>query len=236
MLYKHWLIIVILLAAMILTVKGRKLTVAASLVAAIVGAMVYIGARYVGIGMLAAFFTLGTVATSWKLAAKQRLGLAEENKGRRTTGQVLANAGVAAILALLTQLDPSNSTLYQLMMAGSLASATADTLSSEMGNIYGRHFYNIVTLKRDARGLDGVVSLEGTSIGVLGCFVIALIYAVGFSWSSDVIWIVAAGTVGNLSDSVLGATVERKHLINNNAVNFLNTAVGALAALAFSFV
>ena len=38
------------------------------------------------------------------------------------------------------------------------------------------------------------------------------------------------GTVGNLTDSVLGATLERQQRLSNNAVNFLNTLVGALVA------
>jgi uncharacterized membrane protein len=34
-----------------------------------------------------------------------------------------------------------------------------------------------------------------------------------------------AGTVGNLFDSVLGASLERKKVVGNNLVNFLNTVV-----------
>jgi uncharacterized membrane protein len=52
----------------------------------------------------------------------------------------------------------------------------------------------------------------------------------------NLIWIIIAGTAGNLSDSVLGALLERKNIIGNNAVNFLNTFIAALVALLFYFI
>ena len=42
--------------------------------------------------------------------------------------------------------------------------------------------------------------------------------------------IILAGLIGNLADSLLGATLERKGVLSNDAVNFLNTAIAALAA------
>ena len=47
--------------------------------------------------------------------------------------------------------------------------------------------------------------------------------------------IVLAGTVGNLVDSIIGATWERRGVIKNDAVNFLNTLAASLAALCFSY-
>jgi uncharacterized protein (TIGR00297 family) len=165
------------------------------------------------------------------VADKRRLGLAEENKGRRTAGQVLANAGGAGMLGLLAWLAPATAPLAGLMLAGSFAAATADTLSSELGNVYGRRYYNILTLRPDTRGLNGVVSLEGTALGLAGTAVLAAVYCLGSgsSWAAFGALLVA-GTAGNLMDSVLGATVERRGWLGNNAVNFLNTLTGALVA------
>jgi uncharacterized protein (TIGR00297 family) len=233
MLYNNWPFVLMLLAAMVLTVVTKKLTVSASVVAGICGVAIYAGAGYTGIAMVAVFFTLGTFATRWKLNVKQAIGVAEENKGQRTAGQVIANAGVAAILGLLAYLNNEYVPLLQLMIAGSLASATADTLSSEMGNVYGRRYYNILSFKRDIRGRDGVVSLEGTLIGLLGSMVIAAVYAFGSGLLQNLMYVVAAGTLGNIADSILGATVERKGYLNNNAVNYLNTDIGAVAAALF---
>jgi uncharacterized protein (TIGR00297 family) len=149
---------------------------------------------------------------------------------------VLANAGVAAICGMLVLMCTKFAGLLLLMMAASFASATADTLSSELGTIYGKRFFNIVTLKPDQRGLDGVISLEGTLIGIAGSCIIAVIYAIGFEWDLNVVWIIIAGTTGNLTDSLLGALLERKHYIDNNAVNFLNTLMAALVVLLIKLI
>lgn len=227
----YWLILVILTVVAFISVKAKKLTIRAAITGWVVGLLIFAGAGYTGVAMIATFFLSGTGATSWRMSVKQKLGLAEKDKGRRTAGQVIANAGAAALLGILAMLYPAKVNLFRLMMAAAIASATADTLSSELGNIYGKNFYNIISLKKDKRGLDGVVSVEGTLIGVAGSIIIAFIYALDFKNEIHFFWIIVAGTAGNLSDSVLGATLERKGYLRNNEVNFLNTAIAALFAL-----
>jgi uncharacterized protein (TIGR00297 family) len=227
----YWLAVSILAVVAVLSVRTGKLTATAGLTGFIVGLLIFAGAGFTGVTMLAVFFLLGTIATSWGMRKKQRLGLAENDKGQRKAGQVIANAGVAAILGLLAITLPDLMIFCRIMMAASFASAAADTLSSELGVLYGKKFYNIITFKKDTRGLDGVVSFEGTMLGVLGSICIALVFSISLGFSIQFFLIVIAGTVGNVVDSVLGATVERKHHFNNNAVNFLNTAIAALAGL-----
>ncbi|WP_324676297.1 DUF92 domain-containing protein [Hymenobacter sp. GOD-10R] len=223
-------VVLILGAGMFYSVRAGKLTVAGACTGGVLGVLIFLGAGYTGLAMLGVFFLLGSTASGWHVEEKRRAGLAEENKGRRTTSQALANGGVAGILGLLSWLFPAYSPVFQLMIAGSFASATADTMASELGNVYGRRYYNILTLKPDTRGLDGVISLEGTLLGLAGSFIIAVVYSLGFGWSRAFGWLLLAGTVGNLADSVLGATLERKHWLSNDAVNSLNTLVGALVA------
>ncbi|MGN6640461.1 MAG: DUF92 domain-containing protein, partial [Mucilaginibacter sp.] len=168
--------------------------------------------------------------TGWKKEEKRAVKSHHDQSTRRNAGQVLANGGVVAIAGMLSVIFPSQAALFAIMMAASLASATADTLSSELGMVYGRRFYNVITWRKEAKGLDGVISLEGTAIGILGSAFIAVIYNLGYGWNISFMFIIIAGTVGNLTDSILGALLERKHYLNNDAVNFLNTLVAAILA------
>ena len=177
---------------------------------------------------------LGTLATSHRLEVKERLKAAEKEKGRRNVIQVLANAAIPSFFGLLAFIFPNLVYPFTLMLAASFSSATADTLSSELGTVYGKKFYNILTLQKDKRGLDGVISLEGTLFGIAGSVIIAILYALDFGWSLSLAWIVLAGTLGNLTDSLLGATLQRRHYINNNGVNLLNTIVAAGSAFLLS--
>lgn len=225
------IVFILLCIAAVATVVLKKLDTKAAVAAVVIGFMVWLGEGYTGIALLAIFFIAGTLATSWKMRTKQQTGLAEQHRGQRTAAQVIANGGVAALLSLLSFMLREQQPLLLLMVASSLSSAIADTLSSELGNVYGKKFYNIMNFKKDLRGLNGVVSFEGTLIGIAGSILIALVYTVQAGFTIDFLWIIIAGTTGNLTDSVLGATLERKHMLNNDAVNFLNTLTGAVAGL-----
>ncbi|SEW46166.1 TIGR00297 family protein [Chitinophaga sp. YR573] len=222
--YKLIIILPLLVIFMIACIKTKKLTVPASLLAGLIGFLIRTGAGYPGLIILVAFFIMGVLATSHKKELKANAG-----EQQRTASQVFANGGMAAILATIAIFYPHREEL-NLMMAASLASATADTLSSELGMVYGRRFYNVLTFKRDGKGLNGVVSLEGTILGAAGALVIAGIYGIGHGFNYQCLVIVFAGIMGNLADSVLGATLERKHKIGNDTVNFLNTLFAAFVA------
>jgi uncharacterized protein (TIGR00297 family) len=234
---QYVLLLAILTAAMAGSVAAGKLTVAAALTGGVLGWLIYAGAGFTGIALVAVFFLLGTLATSWRKGYKEDSGLSEKNSSRRNAGQVMANAGVAAICGLLCYVLQEYVFICRLMMAASLSSAMSDTLSSELGNVYGKRFYNILTFKKDTRGLNGVVSLEGTAIGVAGSMVMALVYAVGFGFNLSTFFIIViAGTIGNVFDSVFGASLERKAVLNNDWVNFLNTLIAAAVALFLYFL
>lgn len=221
---------VLLIAVMVVCVRAGKLSVPAAITGGLVGALVFAGAGYGGICMLGTFFVLGTLATAHRKDLKAKVSGDGLHPEQRKTGQVLANGGVAAGMALLAIIDPERVAMYIMMLAASLAAATADTLSSELGTVYGRSFYNILTLKKEPKGLDGVVSLEGTLLGAGGAMIIAVIYAMMAEFDERCLFIVLAGILGNLADSVLGASLERKHYIGNDIVNFLNTLFAALVA------
>ncbi|WP_207533427.1 DUF92 domain-containing protein [Desertivirga arenae] len=223
-----------LILLMLLVYRAQKLTAAGTLAGGIVAIGVFSGAGYPGILMLGAFFLLATLATSWRKTSKEKLGLREANHGKRDVRQVLANGGIAALIGYCALFFPEWNGFIHAGIAGAFSSATADTLSSELGNVYGSRYFNVLTFKNDQRGLDGVISLEGTIAGLAGSILVASIF---FYYSNNLPWsftIIVAGLVGNLSDSVLGATWERKGILGNNAVNFINTLIGAAVAMILS--
>lgn len=223
----------VILTILLFSVKTRKLTISAALTAVAIGLIVLKAAQLTGVFMLLTFFLLSVLATSHKKAIKLKLHPEDLATKGRNTGQVLANGGVAALTAILAIIDTQHSYIYLIMMAASLSSALADTLSSELGMVYGRKFFNILTFKKEANGLDGVISIEGLLIGIFGASIIAFIHS-GFSRESLII--IGAGVAGNLMDSILGATLERRHLIGNNTVNFINTLFAALIAMLLSLL
>ena len=174
---------------------------------------------------------MATLATAHRKQQKAIIERRVTHQERRTTGQVLANGGVAALLGLAAVCMPNQQAWAGLMISGALSAATADTLASEIGMIYGRLSVNILTFKREPRGLDGAVSIEGFLLGAAGSLVISLIYAISHRSLTAIPVIVIAGTLGNIADSYLGATLERRGILTNNMVNMANTLTGALAAL-----
>ncbi|WP_040298910.1 DUF92 domain-containing protein [Arcticibacter svalbardensis] len=231
----YFLLISILMLGMYFSVSTKKLTVGASLTGGIIGLLLFAGIGYGGLLTMASFFIIAVIATAWKLKEKVLAGLSETNKGRRSAFQVLANAGVPAFIAIFAFFYPSNQFMWEVMLASSFAAATSDTVSSELGNVYGKNYYHIITWKKDLRGENGVVSLEGTLAGIAGSTFISLIYAVCFGFSAYVFLILIAGFLGNIVDSILGATLERRFILNNNMVNFLNTLFAALIAGVFLY-
>lgn len=221
------LILLILGIMMYICVRTKKLTVPAALLAGMIGFIVAMGAGYIGLFSLILFFLLAVWATSHRKDLKAKITPEGVHTERRKASQVFANGGVAGIISFIAYFDRMHEDLYVLMVAGSLAAALADTLSSELGMVYGRRFYNIRTFRKDAKGLDGVVSLEGTLIGAAGAGLVALLSA-GFSRMA--IAVLLAGVLGNLVDSILGATLERRGRIGNDTVNFFNTLSGAIFA------
>jgi uncharacterized protein (TIGR00297 family) len=223
--------LLIILSGMAASVVFKKLTPLAAITGGILSCCIYAGAGFAGITLVAVFFILGVLTTSWKLVQKIADGLAETQKGRRTAAQVFANAGAAAIAGLITWVLPELGLNTPLIVAACFASATADTVSSELGNVYGKRFYHILSFKKATKGANGVISMEGTLAGCIGSCIISVIYAFWEGWSIDTLLILIAGTFGNFIDSILGAALENTGYINNNAVNFLNTCAAAVFIL-----
>jgi uncharacterized protein (TIGR00297 family) len=185
-----------------------------------------------------AVFVLTWIATRLGRERNERLGTAERQG--RTAAQVAANLGLAALVS---------SELAQSWMAGSgwfsrtpmlllavgvaaLAEAAADTVSSEIGTVWGGRPRMITTLRQAEPGTDGAISLIGTLAGVLAAGIVSGVGILALGGGGAMFWISCAGGIfGLFFDSLLGATLERRGWLNNDAVNFLATSSAAGFAL-----
>jgi uncharacterized protein (TIGR00297 family) len=186
---------------------------------------------------LLALFVLTFTATRFGRRRKEAMGTAEARRGRRAA-QVVANLGVAGLCAV-GGMGRHGSAAVMAACIAALAEATADTVSSEMGQAMGggTRWWNetlLVTTGRPVRaGTDGGVSVAGTAFGVAAAAVIVLLSP--FAHGAGTVGVVAvavfgAGCAGLLFDSLLGATVERRGWLGNDLVNFASTVFAAAAA------
>jgi uncharacterized protein (TIGR00297 family) len=188
-------------------------------------------------------FVLTTISTRLGRAQKERLGTAERRHGR-SASQVAANLGVAAMVCSefvqswltnthwFTRATLAPMPLFAVGLAA-LAEAAADTVSSEVGQVLGGRPRMLTTLREVEPGTDGAISLAGTLAGVVAGGIVAVAGALALGGGWEMFWIAcAAGVFGFFFDSLLGATLERRGWLNNDAVNFLSTASAAAFALA----
>ncbi|MBI1722441.1 MAG: DUF92 domain-containing protein [Gemmatimonadetes bacterium] len=213
-----------------------------TLAALAVGAAVATGTGWRGLAVLGVFFVSSSLLTP--------------GGGRREPIQVAANGGIAAAAALLSLARVE----WQLVFAGALAAAAADTWSTEIGGRSDVAPRLITTGAPVPPGTSGGVTLLGSLASVLGAALVATTATVlEIAPLGAAPWIVAGGVAGGLADSVLGATLQARYRcaacgalgerpshgcggtgvleggmrwITNDTVNLLATAVGAAVASA----
>ena len=239
-----------------------------------VAGAVIVGTLTFGLG--GAAWAFGVVAffasSSWLTrygAERKRAAAAEFAKagGRRDFAQTMANGGIAALLATGSALRPDLEGILLAAFTGAMAAAAADTWATELG-LLSRDPPRLVTTWREARpGENGAVSVLGLTAAATGALAIGSAVLLGKfveGFFADVflrdylrlpMLALAAGFLGSVADSLLGATVQARYYcaaddaytekpvhscgrptihasgwrwLDNDAVNFIATAVGAL--------
>jgi uncharacterized protein (TIGR00297 family) len=234
--------------------RTGTLTGTGALAAWTIGVLVLLGTGWAGGAVLAAFF-IGSNLVSRVAGRAFRTDLDPKGE-RRDLWQVYANGGPAAIAAVAA---PADTRLGIWLVTASLAAAAADTWATSIG-ARSRVLPKLLWSGRTVpAGTSGGVTLTGSAGAAAGAAMVAATGA--FSAGLPLLFPVATliGFAGMLADSTLGgvlqgrfhcprcdqpsewrvhrcgsATVRRAGLawLNNDAVNFLATALAAGAGLA----
>jgi uncharacterized protein (TIGR00297 family) len=229
----------------------------------VVGAITFGFGGWQAAGLLIAFFVSSSLLSRLARGRKRDLEADFAKGGRRDGGQVLANGGLVAALALLMGLAVEGPWIAALV--GALAAVNADTWATELGVLSYRQPRLITTWQSVQPGVSGGVTWEGwlASLGGAG-----LIASLGAWWWKDGALLmagVAGGLAGSLVDSLLGASVQAMYFcpscdketerfprhacgtttqplrgwswLNNDSVNFIAAVGGAaVSALIFALV
>jgi uncharacterized protein (TIGR00297 family) len=228
------------------------LTFPAAATAFALGSAIVLSTNVLWLLVLLSLLAFGSLATRWHYAEKAAKGVAEAKGGARRVKNVLANGLVPTLVAVLTPLLASagvGANVAAITFVSAVAGASADTLASEFGSLSDK-VYLITTARRVPPGTDGGVSLPGQLAALLGAALIALVgllllgllvpllapgqgLRIGLAAAGIPI---LAGFVGCQVDSLLGATLELRGLINKEEVNILGILAGAVVGFALGLV
>ncbi len=254
--FYFFIVIAFALAAVLLrAIDGRGFLSSAG-----VGYAIIFGGGFSWFLVVAVFFTLGVAFTWYKYGYKKKLGGAQEKGGARNWPNILANGGLASVFAVGEFFYPGPG--FAALFLGSISTAAADTVATELGLLNERPPRLISHPSREVPpGTSGGVSLLGFVGAALASLVIGLMALILGILRADVATVglcVVGGMSGAVFDSLLGATVQRKGycqvclrqtealrhcgeatratggipFIENNTVNLLATLVGGVASLA----
>ncbi len=221
----NWGYVILLLVVGAFTYNRKALDLWGTLAMIIMGIIIIFSAGINWLLLILIFLILSLIATRQSKYYKQNLGIYE---GKRTAKNVISNGVVAFIMAAFGG--------YYLPLVGgfigAIATATADTLASEIGILQKPRL--ITTMRKVAPGTDGAVSVLGTVVGIIGAAIIGFSAFLLGIISDPILSLkiaVISGTIGCFMDSILGAVFERRNFINNEHVNLLATITGAIIGI-----
>jgi uncharacterized protein (TIGR00297 family) len=184
-----------------------------------IGTALFAGGGVVWGVLLVAFFVTSSVLSHYRARAKEPLAEKFQKGHRRDLGQVLANGGWGALLAVAFAIRPDR--VLFVAFVGAMATVNADTWATELG-VLSKQVPRLVTSGRVvAVGTSGGVTPLGTFVAFVGAFVIGALASLGvftadpagnqargYGLVTSPFLFAAAGLLGSLFDSLLGATVQ----------------------------
>jgi len=177
--------------------------------------------------LLLSFYLLGSGFTRYKYSRKLELRIAQSKGGVRGYKNVYSNSLVPLAMAVLYGIYESD--FFFFAFVGAVATATGDTLASEIGETSRSKPWMITTLKKVDPGVDGGVTLLGEAASLFGsAFTGLLVMVTNMAGYQGLVIASIGGFLGTNFDSLLGATLQSRGFLSNNGVNLVATFFGAL--------
>jgi uncharacterized protein (TIGR00297 family) len=210
---------------------ARVVSPSGAIVGAAIGTVIYVCAGSRSWFLLLVCFLSAAVASRMGLRRKTLLGIAEERGGRRGPGSAVANTGVAAVAAALAALSYGSGAALIAMTAALVASAS-DTVASEIGKAWGTRTWALLPPHLVRPGTPGAMSIEGTAAGLVSASGLAAVALwLSIVPGAGVLPIIIGSVIGATTESLLAAALEPSGVLNNDALNLINTAVAAYVAV-----
>lgn len=265
------------LAIAVYAFKRGWLDAGGTIAAIFVGMLVFSFGGWTWLALLIFFFASSNLLTYYKEKEKRIPRKEFAKPGIRDFWQVMANGGIPALLAVFYNVSGGSPAVFAAFL-GVIATITADTWATELGVLEKKP--RLITEWRVVRrGASGAVSRKGLLFAFIAALLVAfLVYAL--DWVNAFLggisgmafgfqarqfiggrWLILitafSGFVGQLADSVFGATIQgtyycpkcRKQtekmlhgcgtttrlvkgfkVIDNDGVNILSSIVGGLLA------
>jgi len=164
--------------------------------------------------LLITFFVSSSALSFYRIQEKRKVVEKFAKGHRRDLGQALANAGLAAGLAMLSRVWPHP--LWFFGCAGAMAAVNADTWATELGVLSSKPPRLITTGRPVEVGTSGGVTWRGTIASLGGALLIGLVGGLASLVLGQGLVIAGllllgatvGGLAGSLSDSLLGATAQ----------------------------
>jgi len=198
----------------------------------VLASLIYYCLGWTGLIPPLTFFVLANLATAFGYEKKAARGIAQEDGGKRGAKHALANVSAGTLIALWAWQAGPDVVALRWAFLGAFATACADTVSSEIGQVLGRTPIHPLTFRRLEPGAEGAVSMEGTLAGILGGLAVALAGLpgglLGMSLLPGLAGVTIAAAAANWLESALGSTLGAR--LSNEAMNFFNTIAGGMIA------
>ncbi len=223
--------IVVNAAAAVLGWRIGGVTIAGAVTGGVIGAGVLATTGLPGWLLLFATFLAAAITTRAGFQRKALLGIEEARHGRRGAGNAIANTGPAAWAALLS-IGVVHGEAARIAFVAALVTSASDTVASEVGKAWGKTTWLLRGFRRVPPGTSGAVSAEGTLAGILAATMLGGLAALlGLIPIGAIAMIMAAATLASFAEGALATTLEGPGILNNDALNFINSAIGAALAL-----